>query len=596
MGSIFLDCFNNTGKKYLRIVEGYYFKGESGKATVKRRTIKNLGPLTRYDDGRGEEGLVLRLRQQFKDKTLDIGMPYDDMDVKDKRPGIRNIDENLGMKNIGYFFLENMFNRLGISEVLRKYKSDHSLEYDVLGLSKLLVFGRILDPKSKKATYEGRDRYLFDVAASEKIAEVYKTLDVLSEASESIQRRMNTRIKQSSVGRASELTYYDVTNYYFETMYGDDDILALDAEGNPKLDEKGKPVVLEKGLRKKGVSKKHMPNPLVAMGLFIDRNGLPVSYNIFPGNTQDKTTFKEVIKKSINTTDLGRVIVVADNGMYAQENMFLLVSRGNGYIVSKSIKKHWNTKPTKSERVSLREWALDEAGYACGYQDGVMISRTKSRVYERTLKDSDGNSITIKEKQVVFWSRKHYEKVLQVDKKTGEIVKTKPLIILLEDKIKKYKETMGFYSIVTSETEMSDSEVKNRYHGLSRIEDSFRIIGNDLEGTPIYVWTPDHVNAHFLICFVALSIIRLIQYKVLKYIGKDTLNTDGWAQGITAEKLREALNLFQANHVGDGYYQTTHVKDDLALILKSLGFNEMLSLPSINLLSSFKDNVASLKL
>ena len=187
-------------------------------------------------------------------------------------------------------------------------------------------------------------------------------------------------------------------------------------------------------------------------------------------------------------------------------------------------------------------------------------------------------------------------KVLQVDKKTGEIVKTKPLIILLEDKIKKYKETMGFYSIVTSETEMSDSEVKNRYHGLSRIEDSFRIIGNDLEGTPIYVWTPDHVNAHFLICFVALSIIRLIQYKVLKYIGKDTLNTDGWAQGITAEKLREALNLFQANHVGDGYYQTTHVKDDLALILKSLGFNEMLSLPSINLLSSFKDNVASLKL
>jgi transposase len=224
-----------------------------------------------------------------------------------------------------------------------------------------------------------------------------------------------------------------------------------------------------------------MPNPLVAMGLFIDRNGLPVSYNIFPGNTQDKTTFKEVIKKSIHTTGVERIIVVADNGMYAQENMFLLVSKGNGYIVSKSVKKHWNTTPTKSEGISLREWALNDSGYTYKHVEGVMVSKTKSRIYERTLKDSEGNSVTIKEKQVVFWSRKHYEKelhqnkkfveylesckdhpdklkdkqrksqefikVLQVDKKTGEIVKTKPLVILLEDKINKYKETMGFYSI-----------------------------------------------------------------------------------------------------------------------------------------------------
>jgi transposase len=630
MGSIFLDCFNNTGKKYLRVVEGYYFKGENGKATVKRRTIKNLGPLSRFDDGQGEEDLLIRLRAQFKEKTLDIGMTYDDLESKDKRPRIRNIEENLRLKNIGYFFLESMFNKLGISDVLRQYKSDHSLGYDILGLSKLLVFGRILDPKSKKATFERRDCYLFDVTTSSKIAEVYKTLDVLNEISESVQKRMNTKIKQSSIGRISELTYYDVTNYYFETMYGDDDVLDLDAEGKPKLDKKGKPIILEKGLRKKGVSKKYVPNPLVAMGLFIDRNGLPVSYSIFPGNTQDKTSFKEVIKKTINTTDLGRIIVVADNGMYAQENMYLLVSKGNGYIVSKSVKKHWNTKPAKTEEASLKDWALNEADYTCKYQNGVMISKTKSRVYERTLKDSDGNAITIKEKQVIFWSRKHYEKelhqnrkfveylesckehpdklkdrqrksqefikVLQVDKKTGEIVKTKPLVILLEDKIVKYKETMGFYSIVTSEVEMADSEVKNRYHGLSRIEDSFRIIGSDLEGRPIYVWTAEHINAHFLICFIALTIIRLFQHKVLKYQGKDTLNTDGWEQGLSSQKLQEALGDFQASHVGDGFYQTTAVKDDLALILRSLGFNETLFLPSINLLSSYKDKAASLRL
>jgi hypothetical protein len=169
-------------------------------------------------------------------------------------------------------------------------------------------------------------------------------------------------------------------------------------------------------------------------------------------------------------------------------------------------------------------------------------------------------------------------------------------VILLEDKINKYKETMGFYSIVTSEIEMPDSEVKNRYHGLSRIEDSFRIIGSNLDGRPIYVWTSEHINAHFLICFIALTIIRLIQFKVLKHQGKHTLNMDGWEQGITAQKLQEALNHFQVNHVGDGYYQSSAVDGDLALILSSLGFNTSLSLPSINLLSSYKDRTASLNL
>ena len=112
MGSIFLDCFNNTGKKYLRVVEGYYFKDENGKATVKRRTIKNVGPLSRFDDGQGEEDLLLRLRAKFKDKTLDIGMTYDDLECKDKKPSIRNIEENLWLKNIGYFFLDSVDTRL----------------------------------------------------------------------------------------------------------------------------------------------------------------------------------------------------------------------------------------------------------------------------------------------------------------------------------------------------------------------------------------------------------------------------------------------------------------------------------------------------
>lgn len=418
-------------------------------------------------------------------------------------------------------------------------------------------------------------------------------------------------------------------------MYGDDDVYALDEDGKKILDEKGKPIILKKGLRKKGVSKKHMPNPLVAMGLFIDNNGIPVSHNIFPGNTQDKTTFKEIIKESINKSDLGRIIVVADNGTYAQENMYLLVKKGNGYIVSKSAKKHWNTKLTKAEEQqglkTLKEWAMDEDGYEYKYNENrEMTFKMKSRIYERTLKDKEGNSITIKEKQVVSWSKKHYEKelhqnqkfieylesckehpdklkdkqrksqefikIIQVDKKTGEILKTKAVVVLLEDKIQKYKETLGFYSIVTSEVDMPDSEVKSRYHGLSRIEDSFRIIGNDLEGQPIYVWTEEHIKAHFLICFIALTIIRLIQHKVLKFQGKDTLNLDGWEQGITAEKMKEALNNFEANHIGDGYYQISKANQEMEKILNIFKIEDELSLPDIGNISKYKDKIAAIDL
>lgn len=128
---------------------------------------------------------------------------------------------------------------------------------------------------------------------------------------------------------------------------------------------------------------------------------------------------------------------------------------------------------------------------------------------------------------------------------------------------------MGFYSIVTSEIGEDDKEIINRYHGLSRIEDSFRIIKSDLEGRPIYVWMEEHIKAHFLICFIALTIIRIIQYKILKYENKSTLNVDGWEQGITAEKIRISLNDFKADQIYKDYYKITEINNEIDKILKS---------------------------
>ena len=602
---MFLDCFKNNGKKYLRIAEGYRVKKEDGTFSIRRRIIKNLGPLEKFDDGKPD--FLKRMREDFKNGALKIeDFDYDVQEIKNfvTIKIDRNNPMTLNPKNIGYFFLDDLFIKLGISEVLTMAKSSSKINYDLNGLVKLLVFGRILDPDSKKSTFEEKDKYLFPVTSSKELKDIYKALDVLDTKSKAIQTRMNTRINQL-VGRNTEVTYYDVTNYYFETSNPDDDY--IDEETGEILS----------GLRKKGVSKENKKEPIVQMGLFIDNNGIPISYGLCPGNTQDKTTFKDMIKNGININDSGKVVVVCDNGMNTQENIYLLKEAGNGYIFSKSIKKSWT---------QYKDWIQDEENYIIiRNKSGETTYKYKSRVIKRMVNDKSGNKKIIEEKEIVFWSKKQYEKqkydnkkfyeylesckehpdklkdkerksqkfikVIQTDKKTGEELKTKSKVVILDEKIKKYQDTMGYYMLITSEVEKGDEAIINQYHGLSRIEDSFRIIKNDLEGRPVYVRTKEHINAHFMICFIGLTMIRLLQYKLLKHQGKDTLNENGWSQGITAENLKEQLLELTVSHLSDEYYQMSEVKKELSQLLESYKIKELIKLPTRTELKKIKNEI-----
>lgn len=621
---MYLDRFNCKGKPYLRIVENYTAI-ENGKKKNKRKTIKNLGYEEKFDDGKPD--FFKRMKEAVSNGTYKIdGISANEFRARaklyDASKYIDNSCTYLNPKNIGYFFLENIYNCLGISDFMRRIKSDSKIEYDLNGIAKMLIFGRILNPKSKIKTFEERNKYLFSIVNSNEIKEVYRALDVLSKNSKKIQNRMNTKIKNSSIGRNTSLTYYDVTNYYFETMYGDDDVYELDENNEIIKDEKGKPIIVKKGFRKKGVSKENSKGPIVQMGLFIDNNGIPVSHKLFPGNTQDKTTFKNVLENDVNEMNLGKIVIVADNGMNTQENKYLITDKENGYIVSKSVKKSWT---------KLSDWALDNNNYnEIRNSSGTVVFKYKSRIneIELTYKDVDGtkSTKTIKEKEIIYWSKKHYEKevnqnkkfieyleackenpdklkdkqrksqefidVIDIDTKTGEVIKTKKVVVFLEEKLKKYKETLGFYSIVTSEIVEDDKEIINRYHGLSRIEDSFRIIKSDLEGRPIYVWTKEHIKAHFLICFIALTIIRIIQYKILKYENKSTLNVDGWEQGITAEKLKEELNNFEADKFDYNSYKLREPTENIKKLL-NIYQNEKFNflLPSNNEITTLKNSI-----
>ena len=473
-------------------------------------------------------------------------------------------------------------------------KSRSKIGYDINGLTKLLVFNRILSPSSKKACFDSKDDYFGKITKSQDVKEIYRTLDVLEKKSKSIQLRMNTKIKNSSIGRNTSLTHYDVTNYYFETIYGDDDTYELDGNNKIIKDENGNSIIAKKGFRKKGVSKENSKGPIAQMGLFIDNNGIPVSHKLFPGNTQDKTTFKKVLENDVDEMDLGRIVVVADNGMNTQENKYFIDNKGNGYIVSKSVKKSWSLQ---------REWALDDSSYTyIRNSSNEVVFKYKSRINEITLtyKNEDGTKSkkTIKEKEIIYWSKKHYDKEIHQNKKFIEYLesckdnpdklkdkqsKSQEFIEVLDidKKLERYKETLGYYSIVTSEINEEDKEVINRYHGLSRIEDSFRIIKSDLEGRPMYVWTEEHIKAHFLICFIALTIIRIIQYKVLKSEEKNTLNVDGWEQGITAEKIRINLSKYQCSTDKNGICIFSGLNQEILDLYKKLNIDYQLKAPTV---------------
>ncbi len=599
---MFIDCGKNNGTDYLRIVEGYKTKDANGKTVSRRRVVRNIGPLSRFDDGKPD--YLCRLRQSFKDGCPLIASLSDL--VSDVRPADyvtvrydRHNEEDAFShpKNIGYFLLDALFDALGIYEVLNLHKSRRKLGYDLNGLAKLLIFGRVLDPDSKSSTFEGRGRYFFDVTSSQAQKEIYRTLDCLNEKADAIQKRMNLKISQN-IGRNTETCFYDVTNYWFEIGENDPDL----------ADENGS--ILRKGLRKKGVSKEKRSEPIVQMGLFIDDNGIPIAHRLFPGNNTDQTTLRPALEKTIDTMKLGRVIVVADGGLNNGPNIAHLLDHGNGYILSKS---------TKKSDKDVRAWMMDEDGYT--WNDAGTF-KVKSKLRTRKIKDADGKWREITEKLVCYWSKKHYDREVhenakfieylesvianpdklkdkpkkvekflverQVDKQTGEIVDTQRHLAIDAGKVQDYLDMLGYYTLMTSEIDKSDREIINKYHGLSRIEDSFRITKSNLEGRPVFVRTPEHIHAHFLVCFIALTMVRLIQLQILKSQGKDTLNFDGWESGLSSDRIQHALASWQADPLPGGLCRLSAPNADLDTILNAYGITGNLRLPTLKDLRHLK--------
>lgn len=585
---MFIEAVQNNGKKYLRLVQSIRVTNKSGYKVSQKKVILNIGPLDRFDDGQPD--YVERLKKSFKAGAPLISslLPY--CEEKKMEEAYRfSINEGSPdcfghPKLFSHILLERILEELGLNTFFSSYKGFTKLQYDVYGFARLLIFGRLLNPASKYVTVRQNEDYYEPILKDFNPDNVYDTLDFIAANKDRIIRRINTSLVKKA-RRSPEIIYYDVTNFYFEI--GDPDEDTLDEEGN----------IIEKGQRKMGVCKEERRLPIVQMGLFMDDAGIPIALETFPGNTLDHLTLRPALKKNIDGLDFSRFIMIADRGICNYQNLLHVLDAGNGYIVSKSL-----LKSTKEEQ----EWAYRDEDYISVSDD----FKYKSRIVRKNVKDENGNKRVVEEQAVVYWSRKfqlraerenkkfleflqklqeHPEnfritavqsKALRrffkkecVNEKTGEILDSSKIRGFVDfDKVAEYRKSLGYYQIITSELTMDAQEVIGKYHGLTQIEDQFRVMKGDLDTRPLYVRTPEHVTAHLLVCMISLILLRIIQ-KRLKDSGVVQSDPDAyWSGGMSAARIQMALNKWKVDTLPSDLYRFMDVDDpDLKRILEAFG-------------------------
>ena len=582
---------NRQGRYFLSYVQGY--RDETGK--VKQKTIENIGFLD--DLEKQYNNPIEHFKNLLKEKNNEQIKEYT---IKNLNTKI--IDDDSHSKNLGYVILKKVYDELNISSILKEKQSSLNIKYSLNDIMKLLVFSRILYPSSKNETFNSKDIFFekFDFS----LKDLYRSLDHFESMKDEIVKSIWHNTKDS-YKRDTSISYYDTTNYYFEISYNDEDL--IDENGN----------ILEKGSRKKGPSKEHRKTPIIGMGLLMDKNGIPLSYDLFPGNESEKLMMRPTLKKTKKQFGIQRTIIVADRGQNTSDNTIFIADKNDdkhtnhdGYVYGQSIigaDKEFKTWALNQDafindfiyddegnKVTFKEAIKDENGNILRYEDKPVIFKHKSRVYAKKVqikKDNKRNvNYLIYQKQMIYYSRKYAERQkherelavkkaedliknpgkytqatsygctkyinnIRFDEETGEVPKGLELSLKL-NKIKEEEKYDGYYSIVTSEKDLSDKEIRDIYKGLWKIEESFKITKSDLETRPVYVWTKEHIEAHFLTCFISLIILRLIEYKTnrkystssiidsLKKYNSNNLEHDIYLQNFINETIKDLSKIY----------------------------------------------------
>lgn len=531
-----------NGDIYLSIKEKYHVP----KVGSRERTVESIGYLS-------------KLQEQY-DNPIEYFTDYaKELTERKKAEKTKDIKINMSAtlvsgtcdtRNVGYGILKYIYRELELDKFWNWKTKTSKVQFSTDQIFRLLALSRVMQPGSKRYTLNNRD-FFFEPFDGFSLDDIYHALDIIADNQEDLQKWIFEH-SQKILERDLSVSYFDCTNYYFDI--GRPDVDNFDDDGNP-VDEKGNPADIK--YRKRGPEKNHRPDPIVEMGLLMDRNGIPVAYDLFPGNESEKVHMRPVINRVKNKFSDARIIFVADRGLNTSDNIYWLngdnkgeTNPRDGYVYGQSV---------RGASAEFKSWVLDSRGYITEQltdDKGEEITfKHKSRIYPKEIhvnvtkpgrKNPVKKTVSIDQKQMVYYSEKYAKKqkadreamvlrakdlikspekydritskgsasyVLNIsfDKETGEIVDGKSLQ-LDEEKIKKEEIFDGYYSIVTSELAMSDHEMHDVYRGLARIEDSFKVTKTYFNSRPVYVRLNSHIDAHFATCFMALVLTRILEH------------------------------------------------------------------------------------
>ena len=527
----------------------------NGKRTTK--VYENLGNQKKVEERFGTINTLDKIKKyvnQLNDEDKDIIIK------KEFNPN-KKISPNVNNKfNVGYLFIKKLYYQLGLDNTCNNIQEKYQFHFDLNEILSYLIYARIIFPSSKLETFKQCQNFIEQPKF--KLHDEYRALSYIAENTDYIQEQLFNNSKKI-IERNSKIIYYDCTNYFFEIDQDDD-------------------------LRKYGVSKEHRPNPIVGMGLFMDGDGLPLSFNIYPGNKNEQTTLipeeNKIFKNfKLKTT---KTVLCTDAGLASDEIKKYNVQNGRAFVITQSLKKLkknyqdevFNTKNWRisgdlkntydldeiSQNDELKEkyyntifYKIIETETKSVRQDLIVTFCFKYFDYNRNIRNSqierakksiETNNVTRKGK-----NQNDYRRLIETisTTSTGEVVEKETYSInqKLIDEEEKYD---GFYALTTNL--VGDiSEILKIVKGRWEIEESFRIMKSDFLARPVNLSREDRIKSHFLTCFISLFIYRLLEKK-LNY------------NYTTSEILKTLRNMEMLEHKGIGFepiYERTTLTDNL---------------------------------
>lgn len=495
--------------------------------------------------------------------------------------------------NIGYFYLQSIYNDLKIKDFIFDITKDSKITFNLNDINRFLTFDRILDPKSKFAALGSLENFFEQPKF--KYQHILRSMDILANNYDSYIQHLYLN-SENIVKRDTSVCYYDCTNYYFE----------IENEDSDYIDEVTGEVI--PGFRKYGPSKEHRPNPIVEMGLFMDKNGIPLSMGLYPGNTNEQKTVNELETKLIKQLKNKKIIYCADAGLGSASIRTLNDMAGRAFIVTQSIKKL--SEDLQKEVFEDRNYKLlsndskttlahmksfdrfDEHNLNLYNDKAYKVIDVDSNVdlglfEEKTCKNGKTKLVkskaTLKQRIIITYSRKmaEYQKNIRnkqierakyllskgvddVRKGPNDIARfikseTKNTYSLDLDRIADEQKYDGFYALATNLEDESIKEIIEINAQRYKIEDCFRVLKTNFDAHPIYHRLEPRIIAHFMICYSALLIYRLLETK---------LKEKGYH--FTINEILNTLKNMNIMNVRDRFYQSSYTSSDVLNALEDI--------------------------